>query len=101
MLPLFRERGRHARIPLGPPPPSTYHCHPLAPVLSPRDLRPLVANPLSAPRNVNSRRFNSYEYFPRAWDDRGVAEKTWARMKKKRRKKTKKRKEEIGGRTER
>lgn len=73
-------RAREARThPPGPPSPrSTYHCHPLVPVPFPRDSRPLVANPLSAPRNVNSRRFNSYEYFPRAWDDRGVAEKTRA-----------------------
>lgn len=61
MLPLFRERGRHARTPLGPPR-STYHHYP--PSLPPR---PLAVNPLSTPRNVNSRRFNSYEYFPGAW----------------------------------
>jgi len=59
MLPLFRERGRHARTPLGLSR-STYH-------RSPRNWRPLAADPLSTPRNVNSRRFNSYEYFPRAW----------------------------------
>lgn len=63
MLPLFRERGRHARTPLGPLARPT-----IATTLPPpRDSRPLAVNPLSTPRNVNSRRFNSYEYFPRAW----------------------------------
>jgi len=65
MLPLFRERGRHARTtPPGPPRSTSHHYHPPSP---PRDSRPLAVNPLSTPRNVNSRRFNSYEYFPRAW----------------------------------
>lgn len=54
MLPLFREWGRHARTP---------NSHPL--FVRTRPLPPSA--PLTAPRNVNSRRFNSYEYFPRAW----------------------------------
>lgn len=85
MLPLFRERGRHARTPLGTPrdlpsPPLLLILLLLAP-LSHR-LPPCTANLLSAPRNVNSRRFNSYEYFPRAWGRSRVAEKTWAKTKK-------------------
>lgn len=80
MLPLFRERGRHARTPLGTPRdlPSPPFLLPLLLVvpLPLRHLPPCTANLLSAPRNVNSRRFNSYEYFPRAWGRSRVAGKT-------------------------
>lgn len=67
MLPLFRERGRHARTPLPPLGPLARPTILTTTRPPPRDSRPLAVNPLSTPRNVNSRRFNSYEYFPRAW----------------------------------
>lgn len=91
MLPLFRERGRHARTPLGPPLdlPS-----PLPPSPCSRDSRPLAASPLSAPRNVNSRRFNSYEYFPRAWG-RSRSGRKDARVRMRKRKEKKKKKDEA------
>lgn len=59
----------------------------------PRDSRPLTASPLSAPRNVNSRRFNSYEYFPRAWGrSRSVGKDARTKIRKRKKKKKEKKK---------
>lgn len=94
MLPLFRERGRHARIPLGPlarptiattlpPPPATR-----APSQStPSRLRGMLIPGALILTNIS--------LVP--GDDRGVAEKTRAKMKKRKKKKKKRiRKREEG-----
>lgn len=89
MLPLFRERGRHARTPSpspGPPRSTSHHYHPPSPpaTRAPSQSTPSRLRGMLIPGALI---LTNISLVP--GDDRGVAEKTRAKMKKRKKEKKK------------